>query len=401
MEILNELIRNPVFAGIMGSSITFGALYFVKMIGPVLWRHIRELVTMQTVIYNSQDHYRKFNVFMSKHSCARRSKTNMVSTWYSWVEEKWKWGLTPGSGWHIFRHKGHWFVILRYVSATPLQNGSFNGGALRDEQYYIYTLGRGQKAITTLLNDIDTIDEDDGSTPIYLWMGGSYGLFQHKEKRPLDTIFIPEAQKKRIVDDIDRFLNNRAFYRRTGKPYRRGYGFRGPPGTGKSSLIFALAGHFDKPVYVINPTSIKTDDELQTALNSVVTGGFLLIEDIDTIDIAKDRNKIVESTEAKEENKSGITLSGLLNGIDGVMTRDGRLLFITSNHFDMLDSALVRPGRIDLIEELDNMRLEEAVSMYKAYFPEGDHKEFSKYIKPLLPDSPASIQNKLIEFESV
>lgn len=337
---------------------------------------------------------------MAQHKYARTARTNMVTNWYSWMEEKWKWGLTPGLGWHLFWHNKCFYAVYRHVSSDPVPNSNSFNGPQRDEYFIIYTLGRSQKAINKLLEEVHHVDDEKGATKIHVWSNGQYLLFQHKDKRSLDTIFIPDDQKSRIVNDIQKFLNDREFYRRTGKPYRRGYAFYGPPGTGKSSVIFALAGHFDADVYVVNPASVKSDDELQMALNSVEVGSFLLIEDIDAVDISNKRQTKKENKEkSKDEPTSPITLSGLLNGIDGVITRDGRILFITSNHIETLDEALLRPGRIDVSEKLDNMSITDAMNMFRAFYPNGDEDKFETYIAPQLPKSPAYVQNLLMTYE--
>lgn len=55
-----------------------------------------------------------------------------------------------------------------------------------------------------------------------------------------------------------------------------------------------------------------------------------------------------------QHSSSDVTFSGLLNTIDGVASSEERLLFMTTNHLDRLDSALIRPGRVDLIQHVGN-----------------------------------------------
>ena len=68
----------------------------------------------------------------------------------------------------------------------------------------------------------------------------------------------------------------------------------------------------------------------------------LVLEDIDALFIER------ESTGAS----SSISFSGLLNAIDGPASQEGRMLFMTTNHPDRLDPALIRPGRVDMQAEL-------------------------------------------------
>ena len=67
---------------------------------------------------------------------------------------------------------------------------------------------------------------------------------------------------------------------------------------------------------------------------------------------------------------SQVTFSGLLNAIDGVMSQEGRLLFLTTNHIERLDPALICPGRIDVRIETGPVNAEMARRMFLAFFPE-------------------------------
>lgn len=405
-------MQNPMVGGAIALAVTGGVMVSIRSVLPYMGRIFREQFCTSLVVYNNEKFYQKLKVFLSKHKYAAKARSNSVAEWYSWQEEDWKWGMTPGAGWHFFWHKGNFYVVYRSISPTAIANMTGWNGPQRDEQFYFYTLGRNQKALTSLLTEVHDVLDEPGTVPIYIWTGGQFELAQYREKRNLDTIFIPADQKARIVDDIQQFLDSRSVYRRRGTPYRRGYMLEGPPGTGKSSIILSLAGHFDKPVYIINPSTLTDDNTLQRAFNAVEGNGILLIEDIDAVSVTEQRvdkdkapapavvvvKKEGEPVPAAEEKKSGITLSGLLNGIDGVIARDGRLLFITTNHAGNLDEALIRPGRIDLREHLGLMEITEAVSMFECFHPTYDVEAFRAWIAPQLPMSPAAMQNILLSY---
>jgi chaperone BCS1 len=110
----------------------------------------------------------------------------------------------------------------------------------------------------------------------------------------------------------------------------------------------------------------------------------LVIEDIDaTLDIVKSRDVEKEMDKEKdkkkekekekdkdEENKNKektqLTLSGLLNAIDGVFSTHGRILVMTTNHPEVLDEALIRPGRIDCKYLFDNCDTEQIKDLFMA-----------------------------------
>lgn len=167
--------------------------------------------------------------------------------------------------------------------------------------------------------------------------------------RSLDTIYLPQETTKSIVSDIQQFLEIKDKYRMLGIPWRRGLLFFGPPGTGKSSLVQALATHLELPVYYLNLNAIDKPESLQYLINRVSGRSILLIEDVDCIPAARER-KIDDDDDddpSDSDGKKGIIASDLLNVIDGVVATEGRILILTTNHRDRLDGALLRKGRID------------------------------------------------------
>lgn len=407
MEAIAELMKNPVVAGLIGAGVAGGLVMQAQRLIPMVTKVVREQFFTSLTVYNDDNIHAKLNVWLSKRPNAHKSRTVLVTEYQTNTSEKREWGLTPGVGWHMVREGGTFYFFFRHIDTNQNTGSVFQ--MKRRETMMVYTPGRSQKAIQRLLSEADVINDDHTTVPIYLWGDQFFELVQHRNKRDLSTIFIPPEQLERIISDMQQFESNGQWYGERGIPYRRGYLLEGPPGTGKSSLIFALAGHFNRPVYVINPATITNDNMLQKAFNAVPRNGLLLIEDIDTIQITEKRDdEPVEETSTitipgvgplpGAKKGSGITLSGMLNAIDGVMAREGRILFITSNHANKLDDALIRPGRIDMREHLGLMELPEAMAMFKNFWPNYDEAEFKKWIKPQLPLSPATMQNVLLSY---
>ena len=125
----------------------------------------------------------------------------------------------------------------------------------------------------------------------------------------------------------------------------------GPPGTGKTSLSFAIAGFFGLDVFCVSlaePT--VTEEDLVMLFDELPEQCVVLLEDVDSAGLVVRDNRpgaaiAVDSAGVKS---SRITLSGLLNVIDGVASQEGRVLVLTTNHIGYLDKALLRPGRVDL-----------------------------------------------------
>ncbi|XP_028087978.1 AAA-ATPase At3g50940-like [Camellia sinensis] len=162
-----------------------------------------------------------------------------------------------------------------------------------------------------------------------------------------DTMAMDEEMKMELMEDLNRFVSRKDYYRRVGKDWKRGYLFYGPPGTGKSSLVAAMANYLNFDVYDLDLREVQCNSDLRRLLIGSANRSILVIQDIDC-------NVGVQNPEAESEGRTveddKITLSGLLNFIDGLWSScgDERIIVLTTNHKDRLDPALLRPGRMDL-----------------------------------------------------
>lgn len=161
----------------------------------------------------------------------------------------------------------------------------------------------------------------------------------------------------RLVSDVQGFLDAEADYNRRGMPYHRGYLLYGPPGTGKTSIVRALAAHFGLDLWYAPLGDMQKDASLINLVNEVKPGSILLLEDIDVYHSSRER--------ADDE---GLSMAGLLNALDGVATPHGLITFITTNHIEVLDDALLRSGRIDVQEEVGLPNAEQVARLYENWY---------------------------------
>jgi ATP-dependent 26S proteasome regulatory subunit len=269
--------------------------------------------------------------------------------------------------------------------------------------------------------------EKDEDSALDIWREDNF-----ESARTFDNIFFDG--KKEIISKIDFFLRNKDWYYRKGIPYSLGIGLHGPPGTGKTSFIKALANYTNRHIVVLSLKIIKTKRQLErfffeNTYNEANEKGdisfdkkIIVFEDIDCIgDIVLDRNKREEkSTTIKSDsdnikigdvlqsicelnesgttklmskvNEEAITLDDILNLWDGIRETPGRILIISSNHYDKLDPALVRPGRIDITHELNNVSHNTLAEMYLNLFETEIDREKLVNVEQFLY-SPAEIIN--------
>ena len=155
-------------------------------------------------------------------------------------------------------------------------------------------------------------------------------------------MILDKGVAERVLGDVREFWGAREWYAQRGIPYRRGYLLHGPPGSGKSSFILALAGEVGCGVAIVNLSERGlTDERLSVLLAKVPPKTILLLEDADAAFVER---------KGGDGGWGGVTFSGLLNALDGVAAGEERVVFLTTNWVGRLDEALVRPGRVDVIE---------------------------------------------------
>jgi len=226
---------------------------------------------------------------------------------------------------------------------------------------------------------------------------------------------LDEGVKDALVDDAKDFLASKSWYAERGIPFRRGYllvcrpqiqhrpiflflSQYGAPGSGKTSLIHSLAGELGLDVYIVSLSRSGLDDAaLAELLNELPERCVALMEDIDAAFTHSVGNRDQSRTRQNEDDEdpnsppkrkpedtqqtqSRLSLSGLLNALDGVGAQEGRILFATTNHFDALDPALRRPGRMDWYIEFKLASQYQAGELFKRfYFPiDSDNKTTSE-----------------------
>lgn len=171
----------------------------------------------------------------------------------------------------------------------------------------------------------------------------------------MSTVDLDEKVKSLLLRDLSDFFEPTAprWYPERGIPYQRGYSWYGPPGTEKSSLSVSIAGEFVSGIYVINLSSIY-DKGLSNLFSELPQKCLVLLEDIDAAS-----SKWYEATDStRDQNDKGsspqkpiremVSLSTLLNLVDGLGSLEGRVLIMTTNHLELFDEAFIRPGRVNM-----------------------------------------------------
>ncbi|KAK2004935.1 hypothetical protein LX36DRAFT_139999 [Colletotrichum falcatum] len=379
-----------------------GATFAWRYFSEYLWERVEKHL-MSTVEVRTDDEI--YNILMSWVAAQRFAKnsrrfvvnTNLSSrSWFLWRwdddeenddasstdgspaefgQKKKPLAYTPSFGSHSFWYRGH---LLLFKRSQNREQASYLVVSEREE-ISLSCFGRNPWILKELLQEAraEYLKKDSQKTMIYRGStraGSTEPTWQRcmsRTSRPFSTVILNEKTKKDLVDDVADYLSptTRKWYSNRGIPWRRGYLLTGPPGTGKSSLSLALAGFFKMRIYIVSLSSISANEEnLATLFAELPRRCVVLLEDIDTAGLTHTREDAgtIDTTEHKEgsggmvpgqltpgnptNQPSGrLSLSGLLNILDGVASQEGRVLIMTTNHIEKLDKALIRPGRVDQI----------------------------------------------------
>ncbi|KAH7910476.1 P-loop containing nucleoside triphosphate hydrolase protein [Hygrophoropsis aurantiaca] len=277
---------------------------------------------------------------------------------------------------HTIYYRGHWLRITRTKRYPDYGHGS---------SLKISVVARNNDILKKLVLEAKREYEKDAEHRVHIFMADTtYGCWRWngaRQKRPMSSIVLQPGVKDMLLADCKDFLCSEEWYAERGIPFRRGYLLHGVPGSGKTSLIHSLAGELGLDIYVVSLSSKgMSDNTLTTLMGHVPTRCILLLEDLDaafTRSVSRDSSSTgaptvpTSTTAAATETNDGSTLSlsGLLNSLDGVAAAEGRLLFATTNHIERLDPALSRPGRMDVWVNFTHATKWQAEGIFKCFFP--------------------------------
>ncbi|TFK48493.1 P-loop containing nucleoside triphosphate hydrolase protein [Heliocybe sulcata] len=276
---------------------------------------------------------------------------------------------------HTIYYHGHW---LRITRSKRCQDYGYCS------ELKISVVARNNDILKKLVLEAKREYEKDAEHRVHIFMADtSYGCWRWngaRQKRPMSSIVLEPGVKEMLLSDCKDFLQSEEWYAERGIPFRRGYLLYGVPGSGKTSLIHSLAGELGLDIYVVSLSSKgMSDNTLANLMGNVPSRCILLLEDLDaafTRSVSRDSSSTgtpppaATASETKEaDDGSTLSLSGLLNSLDGVAAAEGRLLFATTNHIERLDPALSRPGRMDVWVNFKHATKFQAQGIFKCFFP--------------------------------
>lgn len=399
-ELLKQLLsgQNQFASGGLLLMIVGGVGVFLRSLPWRLWWWIVGQATMTITVKDEDAAFRWVKEWFLEQPSLRRVRRVDLDTTLRGAEL----ALIPAPGSHWFWHSGRPFWVGFYRSED-----NKSGSHRRIESLMFRTVGRDRTFLMSFVDEIVTCHRKKMGAASHLCVyDDGWTYVQAYSPRLLDSVILKPGEKEYLLQDIEKFRASRARYRRLGVPYHRGYLLYGPPGTGKTSLVSGIAAKCGMSIYVVNLTEFN-DRTLKSAMNDVPENSVILFEDIDCMrtghrrsdpEVSSDRQ--VAGSEKKDgSGQSGVTLSGLLNVLDGFHAPENVVFVMTTNRVEMLDPALLRPGRIDHKIFMGDATDSQRVELYRRFFPEATEGEAREFAQAHCTETMAEFQGLLLALE--
>lgn len=336
----------------------------------------RFVMSITIIDDNSDDAraYVRFMKFYEKHRPKNGSRRFKLKVSYT-PNVHYTLSADQGKHWFMYNRRYYWIVVKEMES---------NGSEKVKSKLTIYTYGLTAKPIEELVRVLNP------SSKQCRWLsqfdGERWGCMNTLTDIGFDDVIIDPELKKKLIDKLDWFINNKKWYNDRHLDYKLHIMLEGPPGTGKTFLSKVIAGYLKRGIAPLNVS--WPDDKFESAAHEGNNGNIFLIEDFDSAATLLSRERVadLQENDFKVRTSDGVSLTCFLNMLQGVGTANGTVFVSSTNHLELVDPAIYRPQRCDLVVHVDALSHELIID----YIAKMYDREFANQVKHIFIPAKAS-----------
>ncbi len=289
-------------------------------------------------------------------------------SWWEGANQTRESEVQPDYGSYWFRFEG---VLVYAIYEEGEQKKSSDGktGGQRELISFAF-LTRRREPVRAFREYVRGLEREKRQSITTIWTNhwSSWVPTARRHPRPDSTLFYEDDLHVSLLRDLEHFRGAADAYHLRGRVHKRGYLLHGPPGNGKTTMVLWLASKVGMDVALL---SSRVDDERFLSLVSTLPrASILVLEDVDALLVSSHSRASEEGGESAsgDDDKEVVSLSLLLNYLDGMLSREGQVVFLTTNFPDKLDKAIRRKGRADRSVFLGPLSSDVVVKMYEANY---------------------------------
>lgn len=392
IDLVHAQLTNPFMSGGLVLMFTGSLIAFARNLPMRLWGKLRDQFVVEVGVMNNDPLFDWITLWLNDQPYSQKARRLTASTVANYGANECgeapqvcrsvdqdevkrpRLILSPAKGQHFLIYRGTLLWLSRGAGDNPSDGSGANKlgnfSRFKEESYTLRIFGRSQTLLRELLDEVIDRAVAFQAKKISAFVGvyGGWRRLRTFTPRKMESVILPDGVAERILQALKDFVQDRAWYQEMGIPYHMGMLFHGRPGTGKTSMIGALAGELKMNLYILSLASDDMNDErFACLLSEIPPNSFMVLEDVDAAFAARNRK-----SDNGDQQSSGLTLTGILNALDGFMASEGSIVLMTTNHRDLLDPALIRPGRVDFEEHFTAATRSQLRRLYQRFFPKSN-----------------------------